>query len=260
MVLGGSDDGGYYLIGIKRMHPAAVRADRLEHRASVCADVERAREIGLQAELLPPGMTWTDAATLERLAAGTRCARRRRIQRHTHPRRISRACQPICTRVVQRDATPWVTNSALALLGLFLLALCRQGVNEIHHFVIGFGLVAMYQALGYLVAVWVVLNRPVNRWTLLIVDRLCHRLQAGLSLFSALSLYRYLPLRVGWASAGRRVSIRIATFPPILIWHFSAISIFIPTSIGETTHTPFIPREHRCFFCSSPESARRCAG
>ncbi|HET6216224.1 MAG TPA: glycosyltransferase 87 family protein [Acidobacteriaceae bacterium] len=64
---------------------------------------------------------------------------------------------------------PWVTNCALALLGLFLLALCRQGVDEIHHFFIGFGLVAMYQALGYLVAVWIILNRPVNRWTLLIV-------------------------------------------------------------------------------------------
>ena len=49
------------------------------------------------------------------------------------------------------------------------MALCRQGVNEIHHFVIGFGLVAMYQALLYLVAVWVVLNRPVNRWTFVII-------------------------------------------------------------------------------------------
>jgi alpha-1,6-mannosyltransferase len=64
---------------------------------------------------------------------------------------------------------PWVTNTALALLGLSLLALCRQGVNEIHHFVIGFGWVAMDQALVYLVAVWVVLNRPVNRWTLFII-------------------------------------------------------------------------------------------
>jgi alpha-1,6-mannosyltransferase len=61
------------------------------------------------------------------------------------------------------------TNIALAVLGLSLLALCRQGVNEIHHFTIGFGLVAMYQALLYLVAVWVVLNRPVNRWTLVII-------------------------------------------------------------------------------------------
>jgi alpha-1,6-mannosyltransferase len=64
---------------------------------------------------------------------------------------------------------PWVTNFALALLGVSLLALSRQGVKEIHHFVIGFGLVAMYQALVYLVAVWVVLNRPVNRWTLAII-------------------------------------------------------------------------------------------
>ena len=40
-------------------------------------------------------------------------------------------------------------------------------MNEIHHFVIGFGLVAMYQALIYLVAVWVVLNLiRQNRWTL----------------------------------------------------------------------------------------------
>ncbi len=49
------------------------------------------------------------------------------------------------------------------------MGLCRQGVNEIHHFVIGFGLVAMYQALLYLVAVWVVLNRPVDRWTFVII-------------------------------------------------------------------------------------------
>ena len=63
----------------------------------------------------------------------------------------------------------WLTNSALALLGLLLVGLCRQGVNEIHHFVIGFGWVAMYQALLYLVAVWVVLNRPVNRWTFVII-------------------------------------------------------------------------------------------
>jgi len=64
---------------------------------------------------------------------------------------------------------PWVTNAALVLLGWGLVALCRQGVNEIHHFVIGFGLVAMYQALIYLVAVWVILNRPMNRWTFVII-------------------------------------------------------------------------------------------
>ena len=64
---------------------------------------------------------------------------------------------------------PWMTNSVLALLGLTTMGFCRQGVNEIHHFVIGFGLVAMYQALLYLVAVWVVLNWPADRWTFLII-------------------------------------------------------------------------------------------
>ncbi len=34
---------------------------------------------------------------------------------------------------------------------------------------IGFGLVDMYQALLYLVAVWVVLNWPANRWTFFII-------------------------------------------------------------------------------------------
>jgi alpha-1,6-mannosyltransferase len=61
------------------------------------------------------------------------------------------------------------TNLALALIGVLLMVLCHQGVAEIHHFVIGFGLVAMYQALLYLVAVWVVLNRPIDRWTFAII-------------------------------------------------------------------------------------------
>jgi alpha-1,6-mannosyltransferase len=67
------------------------------------------------------------------------------------------------------NSRAWQTNGALGLLGALLVGLCRQGVSEIHHFVIGFGLVAMYQALLYLVAVWVVLNRPVNRWTFVII-------------------------------------------------------------------------------------------
>ena len=99
---------------------------------------------------------------------------------------------------------PWVTNTALALLGLCLVALCRQGVNEIHQFVIGFGLVAMDQALIYLVAVWLILNRPMNRWTFVIILVCAAALQADLSFFPALPLQRYLPLRVGRTSAGCR--------------------------------------------------------
>jgi alpha-1,6-mannosyltransferase len=99
---------------------------------------------------------------------------------------------------------PLVTNSALVLLGALLLALCRQGVAEIHHFVIGFGLVAMYQALLYLVAVWVVLNRPVNRWTFAIIlaTALGCRLVCLFSPpFLSTDIFRYV--WDGWVQAAR---------------------------------------------------------
>jgi alpha-1,6-mannosyltransferase len=64
---------------------------------------------------------------------------------------------------------PSITNAALIVLALWLLVLCHQGVAEIHQYTIGFGMVDMLQALGYLVAAWVVLNGPADRWTLAII-------------------------------------------------------------------------------------------
>ena len=67
MVLGGSDDGGYYLIGIKRLHHRLF--DQIDWSTERVFDqtLERAREIGLNAELLPTWYDVDDAATLERL-------------------------------------------------------------------------------------------------------------------------------------------------------------------------------------------------
>jgi rSAM/selenodomain-associated transferase 1 len=67
MVIGGSDDGGYYLIGVKRVHPQLFeRVDWSTDR--VCAQtLERAGEIALETELLPAWYDVDDAATLERL-------------------------------------------------------------------------------------------------------------------------------------------------------------------------------------------------
>ena len=67
MVLGGSDDGGYYLLGIKRLHPRLFEqidwsTERVFHQT-----LERAKEIGLSTELLPNWYDVDDAATLERL-------------------------------------------------------------------------------------------------------------------------------------------------------------------------------------------------
>ena len=177
MVLGGSDDGGYYLIGVKRLHQRLFEQIDWSTERVFAQTLERAREIGLQAELLPTWYDVDDAATLERLRrelarlwrelAGYD-ARHTRSYLESLPKN-GLHCEQRMLSARYPSGRAWLTNSALALLGLSLVGLCRQGVNEIHHFVIGFGLVAMYQALLYLVAVWVVLNRPVNRWTFVII-------------------------------------------------------------------------------------------
>lgn len=67
VVLGGADDGGYYLIGLKQAHRSLF--DRIAwSTADVLAHtIERANEIGLSVELLPRWYDVDDAATLQRL-------------------------------------------------------------------------------------------------------------------------------------------------------------------------------------------------
>jgi uncharacterized protein len=67
VVLGGSDDGGYYLIGIKHSHQQLFERIDWSTERVLEQTLERAREIGLQAELLPTWYDVDDGATLERL-------------------------------------------------------------------------------------------------------------------------------------------------------------------------------------------------
>jgi rSAM/selenodomain-associated transferase 1 len=67
VVLGGSDDGGYYLIGLKRLHYRLFEQIDWSTERVFAQTLERAGEIGLQVELLPTWYDVDDAATLERL-------------------------------------------------------------------------------------------------------------------------------------------------------------------------------------------------
>ncbi len=67
VVLGGSDDGGYYLIGVKRLHPRLFERIDWSTERVLAQTLERAREIGLEAALLPTWYDVDDAITLERL-------------------------------------------------------------------------------------------------------------------------------------------------------------------------------------------------
>jgi uncharacterized protein len=73
MVLGGSDDGGYYLIGIKHPHRRLFEQIDWSTDRVFAQTLERAQEISLEAELLPAWYDVDDGATLERLRLELAC-------------------------------------------------------------------------------------------------------------------------------------------------------------------------------------------
>ena len=67
VVLGPSDDGGYYLIGIKKNHCQLFQQIDWSTERVLEQTKQRARELNLEVSLLPTGYDVDDAATLRRL-------------------------------------------------------------------------------------------------------------------------------------------------------------------------------------------------
>jgi rSAM/selenodomain-associated transferase 1 len=69
IVLGPSDDGGYYLIGLKKLHRRMF--ERIDWSTERVLDqtLQRAAQIGVEVKLLPPGYDVDDWTTLERLCS-----------------------------------------------------------------------------------------------------------------------------------------------------------------------------------------------
>jgi rSAM/selenodomain-associated transferase 1 len=67
VVLGPSQDGGYYLIGMKRAHREPFERIRWSTGSVLAETVERCRDAGLEVVLLPTWYDVDDAATLELL-------------------------------------------------------------------------------------------------------------------------------------------------------------------------------------------------
>jgi rSAM/selenodomain-associated transferase 1 len=69
IVLGPSDDGGYYLIGFKKLHREML--DRIEWSTERVFDqtLQRAAEIGVEVKLLPRGYDIDDSTALQRLCS-----------------------------------------------------------------------------------------------------------------------------------------------------------------------------------------------
>jgi len=185
IVLGPSHDGGYYLIGLKRAHPAPFTninwstptvADETRDRCrqanlelielSVWYDVDDAETLTtLNAELLeatpPPFATTTGYP-----AANTREFLLDLQEQGTTPQLSSSTSH---TKPHWHRARPWQTNIALILIGAALTFLSTQLVSEYHHFTIGFSGVSGWSATLYIAAVFLILTQPVNRFTLPII-------------------------------------------------------------------------------------------
>jgi rSAM/selenodomain-associated transferase 1 len=67
VVLGATDDGGYYLIGVKRAHRRLFEDIDWSTARVLAQTVERAAEVGLETVILPTWYDVDDGATLKRL-------------------------------------------------------------------------------------------------------------------------------------------------------------------------------------------------
>jgi rSAM/selenodomain-associated transferase 1 len=67
VVLGPADDGGYYLIGLKRAHPQLFEDIAWSTDSVLASTLDRAREIALETRLLPSWYDVDDARSLGRL-------------------------------------------------------------------------------------------------------------------------------------------------------------------------------------------------
>jgi len=67
VVLGPSDDGGYYLIGMKRPHRHLFEQIDWSTESVLNQTIQRTTEVGLEAKLLPAGYDVDDDASLHRL-------------------------------------------------------------------------------------------------------------------------------------------------------------------------------------------------
>ena len=85
VVLGPSDDGGYYLIGLKKLHRSFFEEIDWSTERVLDQTIERARQIGLKVHLLPAWYDVDDRATLRRLCQELFAPNRGNLQGYPAP-------------------------------------------------------------------------------------------------------------------------------------------------------------------------------
>jgi len=216
IVLGGSDDGGYYLIGMKRAHAAAFRNITWSTGSVYLETVENLRVAGVELVELPTWYDVDDGKTLgvleDELLRGTRPEfakvegyRAEKTREFLERRRASNVdlaipfITPKSSAMNRAHLMPewraWLTNALLCVIGIGLVWLARQFVIESTRFELGFSGVSGWSAWLFVAAVVVVLTQPVNRATIWIVLVFAVAMR-GMTLFAkpflSTDIYRYV--------------------------------------------------------------------
>ena len=92
-------------------------------------------------------------------------------------------------------ARAWQTNAALMLIGTGLFLLTRQLISEYDHFTIGFSGVSGWSAILYLLAMFLVMTQPVDRFTfpiILTVAIACRLVAIYPDPYLSSDIYRYV--------------------------------------------------------------------
>ncbi len=219
VVLGGSDDGGYYLIGLKRAHKEPFERITWSTGSVYAETVERCREAGIELVELPVWYDVDDAETLavleRELVEGVRpgfatvdgykaeatreflmrrkaegvAASEKQIPFGNDKQKNKSNNQSIDAKFAEfakfrkKDLRAWVTNAVLCVLGFGLLLLTREYVWEyggVGHFVIGGSGCSGWSVWLYVAALVVVWTQPVNRATFGIVIGFAIALRAAI--------------------------------------------------------------------------------
>ena len=147
-------------------------------------------------------------------------------------------------------ARAWQTNVVLLLIGAGMMVLAQQFLREYEHFTIGMSGVSGWSVVLYVVAAWLILTQPVNRWTfsiilaVAVIDRLIPYFADP---FLSTDIYRYV-----WDGIVQHAGISpyryVPADPALAFLSGPNMDVFESINRREYAHTIYPPAAQMLFY------------
>ena len=151
------------------------------------------------------------------------------------------------------EARAWHTNVALLLIGFALFLLARQFLSEFDSFRFGFDGVSGFSALLYLAACWIVLTKPVDRFTfpiIISVAIVCRLVTLYSDPFLSSDVYRYV-----WDGIVQHAGINpyryVPASPSLTFLRMPNLDIYSNINRRDYAHTIYPPAAQFVFYLAT---------